>query len=139
MKRLSLLLVALVLVACQTTTQDPPPVQATTATAVSADQRLQTVAMDLLTNFNAGRFIDAAKDFDTTMMNALGPTKLQEFSKQLIAQAGAFKSVGAPQLTTEQGYRVVVLPTTFERGNINVRVVFDGNGKVAGLFFRPAE
>lgn len=136
MKRSSIVLMAFVL-ACQTA--PAPPVQATAATAVSADQQLQTIAMDLLNNFVAGRYVDAAKDFDTTMMNVLGPTKLGEFAKQLTAQAGAYKSVGAPQMTTEQGYRVVVLPTTYERGNINVRVVFDGNGKVAGLFFRPAD
>jgi hypothetical protein len=137
MKRYSMLLVVFVL-ACQTTPA-PPPVQATAATAVTAEQQLQTIAMDLLNNFVAGRYADAAKDFDTTMMNALGPAKLGEFAKQLTSQAGAYKSVGAPQLTTEQGYRVVVLPATYERANLNVRVVFDGNGKVAGLFFRPAE
>ncbi len=133
MRRVTLL-AALTLVACQTTA--PPPIAP--AATMTEDQRLEAMARDLLTHFTAGRFIDATKNFDTTMMSSLGPTKLAEFARQMTGQAGAFKSVGAAQMTTVEGYRVVVLPAEYERTRVNVRVVFDGNGKVAGLFFVPA-
>jgi hypothetical protein len=139
MKRILIVLVALFAAACQTTTDTTTATTVAPAATMTADERMEATARAVLSNITAGKYIDAAKDFDTTMMTNLGPTKLGEFAKQLNAQVGAFKSVGTARLTTEEGYRVVVLPATYERANIDVRVVFNADGKVAGLFFRPGE
>ena len=72
------------------------------------------------------------------MMTAMPPAKLAEFAQQLTSNTGAFRSVGAAQQSTAQGYRTVTLPAQYERAKLNVMVVFDSEGKVAGLFFRPA-
>jgi hypothetical protein len=126
-------MVAVALVAVLSCSSGPP-----IAPAMTYDQRNENVARELLTNFNAGRFDAAVKNFDPTMMKQLPPSKLRQVSDQIKTQAGPLKSVGTAQFTTEQGYRVVTLPAQYEKGNVNVRVVFDGAGRVAGLFFTPA-
>lgn len=111
-----------------------PPI----APAMTVDQRDEGIARELLTNFNAGRYDATTKNFDATMTRELAPAKLRQVAEQMKAQAGAFKSVGTAQFSSEQGYRVVLLPAQYEKMNVNVRVVFDAAGRVAGLFFTPA-
>ena len=106
--------------------------------AAAEDARLEKVARELLANFVAGKFDDAAKDFDATMLAALPPSKLAQVSAHLKAQLGAFKSVQSVEHTTDEGYRVIHLISSYEKSLIKVRVVFDSDGKVAGLFFVPA-
>jgi hypothetical protein len=112
-----------------------PPI----APAMTYDQRNENVARELLTNFNAGKYDLAAKNFDPTMMKELTPTKLRQVGDQIKTQAGKLKSVGAAVHSMEQSYRVVMLPVEYEKMTVNMRVVFDNAGKVAGLFFKPAE
>ena len=128
--RTSALLLGVMLLGCQTTKSSP-------ASSIN-QENLESTARAVLTSFTAANYAEATKDFDATMLAALPAPKLAEFAQQFNAQVGAFKSVGTPIPTTEQGYRVITLPAQYERANVNVRVVFDPNGKVAGLFFRPA-
>ena len=135
MKRL-VIVVAVLVAACQSA---PPAAPVAVAPVVSAtDQRYEASARALLTNLTADRYDDAVKDFDATMLAQLGPVKLREVAGQLKVQLGAFKSVGTADFSNEQGYRVVTLPALYENARVNVRVVFDATGKIAGLFFRPA-
>jgi len=113
-------------------------VLAETKAAPSADAQRETIARDLLTNFTAGKFDAAAKDFDKQMLDALPPAKLAEVAKQLEAQLGKFKSAGAATASLVKGYNVVTLASEYEKAKVDVQVVFDGEGKVAGLFFKPA-
>jgi murein DD-endopeptidase MepM/ murein hydrolase activator NlpD len=102
------------------------------------DAQRDAVARALLTDFTAGRFDAAAKNFNDTLLAALPPAKLKEFAGQLAAQAGKFEKVREVQHGTEQGYRVVTLVSDYEKLRLDVRVAFDGDGKVAGLFFQPS-
>src|SRR6185437_6444781 len=45
---------------------------------------------------------------------------------------------GNVQTATQPGYVIVVTECHFENGKLLTRVVFDSEGKVAGLFFAPA-
>lgn len=100
---------------------------------------LETSARTLLADFTAGRYDAAAKNFDAKMLEALPPAKLAEFAKQLAAEVGAFKSVRDVKQATAQGYDLVILVSEYEKTVVNVQVAFDADGKVAGLYFRPAQ
>src|SRR5262249_54923175 len=52
---------------------------------------------------------------------------------------GEFAALGEMETTQTGGHSVVIAPCRFARAKLAVKVVFDGSGKVAGLFFLPAE
>src|SRR5258708_29244570 len=112
---------------------------ASTTMAYDDEASLEKTARDLLSNFVAGHFEAATKEFDEKMMAALPPPKLAEVAKQLEPQLGKFKQVKEAKHGTVQGYKVVTLLSEYENGLVNVQVTFDPDGKVAGLYFRPPE
>lgn len=56
---------------------------------------------------------------------------------QLQQTAGPYKAHTGTREAREAGYDVVYVACTFERVNLNAKVVFDKAGKVSGLFFQP--
>jgi murein DD-endopeptidase MepM/ murein hydrolase activator NlpD len=108
------------------------------ASASAADY--EAAAREVLANIVAKNYTAAAKNFDEKMMSALPPDKLQQvFETQIQPQIGAFQSVREAKSQTDGPYTIVTLLSKFERGLINVQLAFDAQGKVAGLFFKPAE
>jgi uncharacterized protein len=59
------------------------------------------------------------------------------WAKQLPAQVGAFKQQGPARREQLQGYEIVLITCSFEKTLIDARVVFDKDGKIAGLQFVP--
>jgi hypothetical protein len=150
MKRIALGIVAFSLVGCMCgKTAGPAPTSAPLAPPVAAEEpqsgrkiiiraapptvRSQTIMSHII----AGELADVPADFNATMKQALPPEKLAQVWSRLTTQLGAFKSMGEPTETTEQGYRVVWIPLTFERGVLRAKVVYDETNYVAGLFFLP--
>jgi dienelactone hydrolase len=85
-----------------------------------------------------GDFQAAAKDFDATMLKVMGPDKLEPlWTKQLPAQVGAFKQQGPARREQLQGYEIVLVTCSFEKALLDARVVFDKDGRIAGLQFVP--
>src|SRR5258708_36811485 len=72
------------------------------------------------------------------MRRGLPSANLASFAKQLEAKAGKFEKVREVRHLTEQGYKVVLLVADYEQARLDVRVVFDYEGKVGGLFFKPS-
>jgi murein DD-endopeptidase MepM/ murein hydrolase activator NlpD len=108
------------------------------ATAGAADYEAEARAV--LANILAKDYAAAAKNFDAKMMTALPPATLKQvFETQIQPQIGAFKAVTEVKTATQGGYTVITLVSNFERGVVNVVVAFDPQGKVGGLFFKPAQ
>src|SRR5437773_2635438 len=103
------------------------------------DASREAAARALLANFTAGQFGEVEKTFNARMSEALPLAKVQAFATQLATQVGKFKSVRDVKFSTEQGYAVVTLVSEYERATLDVNVVFDADGKVAGLFFKPSD
>jgi hypothetical protein len=59
------------------------------------------------------------------------------WAKQLPAQVGAFKQQGPARREQLQGYEIVLITCSFEKALLDARVVFDKEGKIAGLNFVP--
>lgn len=103
------------------------------------DADLEAAAKALFTALTKEDFKAASKDFDATMQKEFPADKLGTVWKALLKQVGAFqKQTGIRQEKADK-YRVIILTCQFEKMALDVRVTFDSDKKVAGLFFAPTK
>lgn len=104
----------------------------------SGDDALTIKARAFIAALAKGDFAQAALDFDATMIKVSGPDKLEAlWTKQLPAQLGPFGKQGAARRERMQGYEIVLVTCSFAKSDIDVRVVFDKAGKIAGFGLVP--
>ena len=81
--------------------------------------------------------------FDATMKSVFPIDKVKEARESLEPQLGAFKrTAGTRAEKVEQNgivYDIVYVTWEFEKAAIDLRIVFDQSGQVAGLFFQPSQ
>ncbi len=83
-------------------------------------------------------FARAGKHFDDAMKKVLPRAKLEELPGKVRSSAGAFRKQLGTRTEKVKQYDVVTVTCEFEKSKLDARVVFDKDGKVTGLFFRPA-
>jgi uncharacterized protein len=83
-----------------------------------------------------GEYAEASKNYDATMTKVFPPDKLEATWKSLITQSGSLKSRGTLRLEKSGVYDIVIIPCTFEKSELNARIVFDSKQKISGLNFR---
>ena len=76
-------------------------------------------------------------DFNSQMSAALKPEQLKQVWEGLIQQLGNYDSYGDISSSEIEGYRVIYSILKFEKAPIKLKVVFDDDDNVAGLFFVP--
>lgn len=104
----------------------------------SGDDALTLRARAFIAALAKGDFVQAALDFDATMAKVSGPDKLEAlWAKQLPAQLGPFGKQGAARRERMQDYEIVLVTCSFAKSDIDVRVVFDKAGKIAGFGLVP--
>ncbi len=106
--------------------------------AVSATPDLDTLAITFVNLLEEGRFEDAAELFNEQMAEALPPQELEAAWNDLTGRVGEFKEITEVKVTEEEGYRVVYVTCDFAKTALDVKIVFDDDGKIAGLWFVPA-
>ncbi|GAI83258.1 unnamed protein product, partial [marine sediment metagenome] len=84
-----------------------------------------------------GQFSTATENFDTTMKDALPTEKLEEVWNVTTEQTGPFKQQIGVRAEKELSYDVVFVTCEFERGPLDIKVVYNSEGQVAGLLFLP--
>jgi hypothetical protein len=84
-----------------------------------------------------GQFPAATESFDETMKNALPPEKLQELWESTVSQIGLFKKQLGSRTEKEADFDIVLVTCQFENGTLDVKVVYNTEKQVAGLFFTP--
>jgi dienelactone hydrolase len=110
----------------------------TSAIQAAEGDPLTVKARALLAAMEKADFQGAILDFDETMLKVFGPDKVEAmWTKQLPAQVGAFKQQGPARREQFQGYEIVLVTCEFEKATLDARVVFDKDGKIAGLGFVP--
>lgn len=111
------------------------------AVAEDAPSERTELARQLVAHLAAGKFAEAVNHFDATMAKVLPAEKLQEVWQGVVAQYGRFEVAGEIQLeAVEQGgrkYHIVLVRCKFAAAPLRVKVVFDEEQKIAGLFFVP--
>jgi hypothetical protein len=110
---------------------------ATPASAQLAREAAIAKAEAILKNLQEGKTAAIVQEFDAKMTEGLPEAKLVPVWKSLLAQFGAFKSISERREGQAQGRQAVELILAFEKETIVNRLVFDGEGKVAGLVFQP--
>lgn len=92
-------------------------------------------ALEVIEAWRAGRDEELIAQFDDTMRAQLPPERLAQTWPQLLGMAGAYESCGEPAARPfGERYTVVDIPLEFESGPMTGRVVFDRQGRIAGLF-----
>jgi len=91
----------------------------------------------VLKNFQDGNAADIVKELDARMSKELTEDKVKAAWAGVTAQAGAFKGITERRVGQVKDRQAVELFLAFEKETILQRTVFDGDGRIAGLVFRP--
>jgi uncharacterized protein len=82
-------------------------------------------------------FPAAVKDFDETMTKVLNADRLKTVWQSVTGRFGAFKEATDTRVEQKGKLTIVFVASKFEKGPLDVRVVFDADKKIAGLQFLP--
>jgi len=92
--------------------------------------------VDLL---SAEKFSTATADFDKRMSEALPAEKLAQVWATLQSQAGKFQKILGVRQESQGAYRIIYVVCAFKKANLDAKIVFDKDQKIAGLFFLPSK
>jgi hypothetical protein len=95
-------------------------------------------AIMIFADMAAGRWEEARRDFGETMRTRLDAERLAAGWAQTIGMIGSFERMGEALAYPAADFTVVDIPLHFEAGERTGRVSLDRDGKVVGLFIRPA-
>lgn len=84
-----------------------------------------------------GDYAAAVAKFDATMKGVMPEAELSKAWLSLLQQAGPFQRIAGVSQTKEQGHDVAYVRCEFEETEVNVKVVYNENMEVAGLWFVP--
>jgi uncharacterized protein len=110
--------------------------QATSKPAQSASP-LVTTGREIVDELIAGEYSKVEARYSSQMAAALPPGKLKAAWEGLISQVGDFQSITETRIDDAGGQKIVTVVCKFEKTELDARVAFDAEGKLAGLFFRP--
>ena len=96
------------------------------------------LALEVLEAWMSGHDDELTAKFDDTMRAQLPPDKLAQTWPQLTGLVGAYENCGDPIVRPFGEHTIVNVPMEFEAGPMTGRIVFDQDGRIAGLFvLRP--
>lgn len=81
----------------------------------------------------------ATAAFDETMKRVMPPARVEEVWKGIVKSVGAFQSQHRTRTEKVAKYEIVYVTCKFEKVALDVKVVFDSERKIAGLFFQHAQ
>jgi dienelactone hydrolase len=82
-------------------------------------------------------FEAAVKDFDTVMAKVQPPDKLGETWKGFVEKIGAFKKQKSMRTERIGKYAIVYVACEFAKAPFDIKVVFNGDQQISGMFFTP--
>ncbi len=86
-----------------------------------------------------GEFAKAVENFDSIMSKAMPKEKLKEVWQTVIKQAGPFKKQTGTRTETLPKFEIVYVACEFEKTNLDIKVVFNREKQISGLWFAPAQ
>ena len=108
-----------------------------TKVAPGAALHITGQAVAIFTCLAEGRWEEARRDFNAKMSQGLDARRLSESWARMASLVGGYEGMGEPFAHRVVDHTVVEIPLRFEAGEATGRVVFDEDGKVAGLWLRP--
>lgn len=107
--------------------------------AHAATPNCQATSSRMLDHLDQGDYAGATTDFDDTMKANLGADRLAKIWPALAERYGARGAREQGRLSQVNGYAVVLTALHYGPHLIDVRVVCDADGKVAGFFNKPLD
>lgn len=101
-----------------------------------ANELLKNKALEFVTQLEQSKFEAAADGFDMVMKNALPVQKLSDLWRQLSA-AGDYLGKGIPRTEKIGIYTAVYVPCKWEHNAIELKVVFNSDARISGLWVMP--
>lgn len=108
------------------------------AEQASPSTELTGAANQLVDNLVKEDFAAVVKTFDETMKRLSPADKLAEAWKTVIGQVGAFKNRLGERQEKISGYDAVLVTCEFALYTVDIKVVFNNQKQVTGLFFLPS-
>jgi len=93
-------------------------------------------AKDFVDLLAQGDYTGVVARFDKKMQEVLSENQVAEMWSALQVKYGQYQKQLGVRQTTEQGFDCVYVTCAFEKQNIDIKVVFDGEQKVAGMWFK---
>jgi len=87
----------------------------------------------------AKEFAAAEARFDPAMQSAMPEARLHKVWEDLLATAGPYRKQLRTRVEKQAGYDVVLVTCQFDRELLDMKVVFDSQKRVTGLFYVPAQ
>jgi len=94
-------------------------------------------AVAIIASLAEGRWEEARRDFNIKMSQALDAARLASAWARMASLVGGYEGMGEPFTHRVAEQTVVEIPLRFEVGEATGRIIFDEDGKVAGLWLRP--
>jgi fermentation-respiration switch protein FrsA (DUF1100 family) len=104
-----------------------------------SEDEVETAARDFVELLDKSDYDTAFSQFDDTMKSVVPASKLAETWQRLQKQNGQFKKQLQARTEKQGDYDVVWVTCQFVKGLLDAKVVFDSEGRVAGLFFVPSQ
>jgi hypothetical protein len=116
------------------------PIDPRTGAPMSADVPPGTAdrVVAIVASLADGEWEQARKDFNARMREAIDAAQLAEVWARMASMVGSYEGMGEPFARRAADHVAVEIPLRFEAGDATARAVFDAEGKVAGLWLRPA-
>src|SRR5262245_48450794 len=106
--------------------------------AQEKEAAVEKTAKAFVALLDKGDFDKATGDFDEAMLKALPADKLKGTWEKVVGDAGAFKKQLSSRVEKSGKYDVVIVTCEFQKKKLDARVVFNKDGKITGLFFKPS-
>jgi uncharacterized protein len=136
---------ALALVACAGRAPEPPPVLEPPVSTMKRPPTETELPLDLLERSRVlvgalaeGQYERVVRALDPKMSSLLDATKLELAWRTTTAPVGAFRSQLERRATRDAGLESVTVTCELERGRIDVKLIYDAERRLAGLWLSPA-
>ncbi len=103
------------------------------------DEDLQEEAALLVETLADEDFEGVTDFFNDRLAQQLSADRVGQVWMGVVAQLGDFEEQGSPRLVREQGYNAVIIRCELAYGAVAVKVVFDQQDQVAGLWVYPVQ
>ena len=87
---------------------------------------------------DGNKFAEVVAQFDEGMQKALPQPALEKTWSLIHKQMGSLKQTGKSRQAAADPYEVVFIECEFERGKLELKLVYDKSEKISGMFMLPA-
>lgn len=101
-------------------------------------EALKKISIDMLEELEGEKYEAIYARFDSTMKAAMKPAQIAQLMPSLRLQMGSYNTYGEQTTGGAGGYAIVLTRMKFENGDLLMRLAFNADKEISGLFFQPA-